>query len=502
MKILLVFLLSISVVNAEFNLRFLINFNVCPGCSDIALLDISNKLEEKFPHISKDALVVADDIRELKPIIKKFKNLIFYRDSTDMISEVYKISELPSLILTNENNEIILSFNNILKNKIDYDRIDSVINSGVFTPLNENEDYFIMNSNSGSVNKDGSKLCIFDYLNFRVSIFDTDYGKLVKDIAINDTIPLVFKANFTEYEWNNFYSEDPNIGVKIQNCFFNENDKVILTGFCVGDVKLDTLHELNKNNGIDTIANFQGIAKHFYIIVDENNSLTDSLSSTSYTPLKTKYYKSNTLISNLFPSDQHLGDQDSIYMIKYMNLSDKTEIPDINLSELENNNVNFRKPIEQILQAHSTYNFDDEKLIFLNSYNNIFFIKEYDLIREIEPKGILIDVFKRDQLFDSQSFIDSSRVQNFNKYFTHSITFDNKNNFYVILYYYEKGKTRNIAVQKYSIQNGFIKEVVIDLDKFDDEFSKIAPINFKSPKILTKWKTGRWKIMDLSKIID
>ena len=88
------------------------NFSICPGCSDIALLDISNKLEEEFPYISRDAMVVADDIRELKPIIKKFKKLDFYRDSTDMINEVYKIKELPALLLLNENNEILLSFNN------------------------------------------------------------------------------------------------------------------------------------------------------------------------------------------------------------------------------------------------------------------------------------------------------------------------------------------------------------------------------------------------------
>ena len=476
------------------------NFSICPGCSDIALLDISNKLEEEFPYISRDAMVVADDIRELKPIIKKFKKLDFYRDSTDMINEVYKIKELPALLLLNENNEILLSFNNILKNRIDFKQIDSVINSNIFTNLNENEDNLIMSSNSGSVNNDGSKLCIFDYFNYRVSIFDTKTGKLIDEIIINDTIPLIFKENFTEYEWSRTYSEDPNMGVKIQNCFFDKNDKIILTGFCIGDMLLDTIIEQNNNSEFYTKYNFNGIPKIFYIKLDNNDIMIDSLYYTSYPQLKTNYYKNDFLISNTYPPDQH-NNQDSIYMIKFINLLNKSEKPDINLRTLKNNNVNFREPIEQILQAHSVYNFKDDNLIYLNSYNNIFFIKQNEEIREIEPKGILSNVFKRDQQFDSQSFLDSSRTQNFNKYFTHSITFDEKNIFYIILYNYNKEQILDIAVQKYSIENGFLKEVIIDLNKFDDEISSIS-FALKSNKILTKWKNGRWKIMDLSKIID
>lgn len=503
MRILLVLIfLNCVVLNAEYKLRFLIDFRMCPGCTDIALLDLTNKLEKKYPYIDKDALIVADDIRELKPIIKKFSNLKFYRDSTNMIDETYKIKEFPSLILVNENNEILLSFNNILKSPIDYKKIDSFFNSKIFTKLEENEDNLIMFANSGTVNNDGLKISIFDYLNFRVSLFDTRNGKLIDEIAINDTIPLIFKDNFTEYEWNSFYKEGPNYGVKIQNCFFDGNDEVILTGFCVGDMKLDTIVEQNEEFGLDTINNFKGIPKNIYIKSDNIDLIVDSLLNTSYTQLKTNYYKNNILISNTFPPDQYIGNPDSIYMVKFINLLNKTEKTDINLRSLKKNNVNYRNPIERILQAHSIYNFKDDKLIFLNSYNNIFFIRQNEDIREIEPKGILIDVFKRDQQFDSQSFLDSSRIQNFNKYFTHSITFDGKNNFYVILYNYNKGKILDIAVQKYSIKKGFLKEVIIDLSKFDDEFSTIAPVYFNSCKILTKWKKGRWKIMDLSKIID
>jgi len=457
----------------------LIDFRLCPGCTDIALVNISNNLEDNFPYISKDALVVADDIRELKPLLKEFKNLNFYRDSTNMIKEVYKVIELPALLLLNENNEIIISFNNILQNNVDYKKIDSVINYKIFTNLNENEDNLIMFASSGSENRDGSKICLFDYLNYRASIFDTKNGRLINEIIINDTIPLIFKNNFTEYEWSRYYSKDPNFGVKIQNCFFGNEDKIILTGFCIGDVKLDTIIETNVNSRLDTIHQASGIPKNFHIKLENNKIIIDSLLNTDYTQLKTNFYHDDILISNIFPSQEQLRNYDSFYLLKFMNLSDKSEKTDIKLNDLKDYKINFREPIEQILQAHSVYNFKDDNLIFLNSYNNIFFIEQNDAIREIEPKGILNDVFKRDQKFDSQSFLDSSRSQNFDKYFVHSITFDENNNFYVIMFY-EKETIRDIVIQKYNVDKGFVNEIKIDLNKFDDEISTIAPVSFKS----------------------
>lgn len=504
MKYLFVLILvNFTISNAELKLRFLIDFRLCPSCTDIALLDISNKLKDKYPYISQDALVVADDIRELKPIIKKFKNLDFYNDSTKMINEVYKIKSLPGMVLLDEENDILLSFENILVNKIEHIKIDSVIQKHIFTSLQENEDNLIMFAKSGSVNKNGSKISIFDYLNNRISIFSTENGKLINEIIMNDTIPLIFKNNFSGYEWKHFYSDNPNFAVKIQDCLFSEYDNIILTGFCIGDTKLDTLIEEKESSGLDTTLIYTGIPKNFYVNFDKNNKATiDSLSNTNYPQLKTYYYKSNTLIANVLPLNRQINNQDSIFMVKYINLMNKNEQVDINLRSLKNNNVNFRNPIEQILQAHSIYNFKNDLLVFLNTYNNIFFVKQKNKIREIEPRGILIDVFKKDQQFDSQSFLDSSRIQNFNKYFTHSITFDEDNNFYVILYNYKKEITADIAIQKYSIDNGFIKEVIIDLNSFEDEFSTIAPVTFNSSKILTKWKKARWQIMDLSKIIN
>ncbi len=497
-----ILILNFIVLKADYKLQFVIDFRVCPSCSDIALLDLSNKLQERFPNIKQEALILADDIRELKPIIKKFRNVKFYRDSNNLFNDFYKNNEIPALFLLNDNNEILLSFNNILKNRIDYEKINNFIKLNDFVRLNENEDNLIMFANSGSENVDGSKICLFDYLNFRISEFDTRDGNLLNEIIINDTIPLIFRHNFNDYEWDSYYSEDPNFGVKIQNAFYDKKDNLILTGFCVGDIESKTITMLDDNSRLDTIIEFKGIPKDFILVKKNENVEIDSFNNSSYAQLKTRYFKNNVLITSIFPTLEQSNNLDSNYIFKFIDIISKNENVDINLRSLKENKVNLRKPVEQILQAHSVYNFKDDNLIFLNSYNNLFFIKQNQKLKEISPKGTLKDVFKRDQEYDSESFIDSSRIQNFNKYFVHSITFGDDNIFYIILYNYNQGVTLDIILQKYYLDKGFQKEVKIDLSSFDDEFITIAPIQFNSCKILTKWKKDRWKIMDLSKFIE
>lgn len=504
MKIIILIILFTIIVRTEYTFQVLIDIRACPGCSLAGLNDLIENLSYKYPNINRNALVVCDDVRELKSLQNEYKNIEFFCDSEGIVKNKYKVKSQFSLILLDNDSNIVYKSLDILHNQINYTQIDSILNNSAFTKLIESDDNFIMFANSGSESPDGSKICIFDYLNFRISEFNTRDGRLLNEIIITDTIPLMFKKNFTEDEWNRFYSENPNMGVKIQNCLYNKEQEIILTGYCVGAVNSTTLTKINDKGKIDTTIQYSGIPKNFIINIKNGIITIDSLEFNNYAQLRTKYYKEDYLISNVFLNKEILSDYNKAYIMKLIDLKNKIETPIISFNELKKNHISFREPIEEILQAHSIYNFKDDKLIFINSYNNIFFIQQNEAITQIEPKGTLKQTFTRDQEYDSESFLDSSKIQNFNKYFVHSITFDETNNFYVILYNEAKAidKTLDIVIQKYNFYTGFQKEVKIDLNSFDDKFISTSSVSFKSLKMLTKWKNDRWKIMDLSKFID
>ena len=504
MKIIILLILLSTLANAENTFRILIDVRACPSCSLMGLSDIINNLETKYPTIKRNALVVSDDIRELKPLQNEFKNIDFYCDSNGVIKDKYKITSKFALILIDENSNILYKSLDILHNSVDYKQIDSIINEKQVVVLKEGDDNILLTASNGSVNKDGTKICILNDFNMRINIFNTISGNLIKNIQVSlDSIQYKFKNNFSQEDWQELYKEK-GIGssaVKILNCFFDENENIILTGFCLSGVKKDTVVEMYKGEEATLYRrNYQ--AKNFYVKIKEDKVIIDSLNDSDFAEIKTKYFLNDVLISNVLPVKYKPNNFDSTFLFKFTKLSNKDEILYISLKQLKDNNIPFRDSVGYTFLPFNIYNFKDNVLLNFNSYLNIAFAKVNDNFIKIEPEATLKEIFAKDTKYSTESYLDSYRTQSFNGYVVLSTTFGEGNTFFVVLYNSRKDIITDIVIQKYDIYKGFIKETKIESTILKDEIKAVSHITFNSNKILLKLKNHRWIIFDYTKYFE
>lgn len=227
----------LSTLSAELEFKFLINYSVCQSCTDALLADISSNLYNEFPLIKQKALVITSDIREISNKKKKLKHINFQIDTSNHIKNNYKIYNLPSLVLVDESDKILKKFEGILQNQLDYNLLSNFIILQRSIKLKENENELLLAANLGHENTKNSEICIFDYNNFNVKIFNSLNGELKNTIKIPFSFINIFRHNFTDKEWDGFYKDEETTAIKFQNCFFDDNSNILITGFCVGDTK-------------------------------------------------------------------------------------------------------------------------------------------------------------------------------------------------------------------------------------------------------------------------
>lgn len=120
MKTIILIILFSILARAEYTFQVLIDIRACPGCSMAGLNDLIENLSSRYPNINRNALVVCDDVRELKPLQSEYKNIEFFCDSEGIIKSKYKINSQFSLILLDNDSNIVFKNIDILHSQINY----------------------------------------------------------------------------------------------------------------------------------------------------------------------------------------------------------------------------------------------------------------------------------------------------------------------------------------------------------------------------------------------
>lgn len=434
------------VVFHKFKFVFIYDSNECINCDVAALTSYIYKLEKLYP--TYDIEIVSNSKRnsDIDFLRSKFDKYKIIKDTNEYYMDLYNVEKTLALIVLNENGIPIQKYEELQTNPININELNKLSqykNLSALQIIGEFDYKVLPRGGKFQFDKEG-KLIAVNTLNNCIVKIDIEKKEQIFKIEPDESIQLYYLQMYDPSMYKSLRKDSYPLA-RINFFLIDSLNNLIVDYTVVNSIQLDTIFKLRGN---DTILE---TSKYYYSSGLEVQYNRNKVSKIFQPPVKLNLHQIELVHNKYFALAGYFDsfNFDDIIKNDIHQILIKSDTPDFNnyqsVLSYKQTFKEFKMDKFNTLTLGIFCYIDSNEYIYMNPWNNLFFIYKDGFFKRIKMTSFLSEIYNK----------------NLKKNYSLNNLVVKDNNIYVMIQEFDKKKLCNkFIVQQYDVNGNFIKELI------------------------------------------